>query len=220
MHRNFESIPVFGTGRISRMNTVEKISHFGAVNVDGLRNTVGKKYIDSNAKFDTTLYIQISGVLRLHLFIRSDEEISEAELQGSCIDPIMYYILQSTGKHLLSMTVFFKDALEMRSSKYMAAVQAIGKNLQIGEKDNLYLMVKLYSFETTKYLVQLSHSLSSLDSLKQILICSKDNCVGAQEGRAGRRYCSIDISDLNLNINIKKTTSWNKRTNGFLIQNA
>ncbi|KAG1136215.1 hypothetical protein G6F37_012147 [Rhizopus arrhizus] len=107
----------------------EQINHFGATNLDRLRNAVIEKYIDLNAKFDTNLYNQISEELRnfrsqnnprvmkerindlaknadnndyrlidilincinkLPLFTRSKDEIGEAELQGSCIDPIMY----------------------------------------------------------------------------------------------------------------------------------
>ncbi|KAG1640510.1 hypothetical protein G6F44_006761 [Rhizopus delemar] len=42
----------------------EQISHFGAANLDELRNIMVNKYVDSNVKFDTNLYNQISEVLR------------------------------------------------------------------------------------------------------------------------------------------------------------
>lgn len=68
-------------------------------------------------------------------------------------------------------------------------------------------MVELYSFETAKYLGQLFHLLSSFDSLKQIMICNKNNCIATQEGRTRKRDCSLSIPDLNRIINIKKSKS-------------
>jgi hypothetical protein len=68
-------------------------------------------------------------------------------------------------------------------------------------------MVELYSFETAKYLGQLSHLLSTFDSLKQIMICSRDNCVAIQEGGTRKRDCSLDIPELDRIINIKKPKS-------------
>ena len=57
-------------------------------------------------------------------------------------------------------------------------------------------MVEHYSFETAKYLGPLSYILSSFDSLKKIMICSKDDYVETQEGRTRKRDCSLDIPEL------------------------
>ncbi|KAI8988613.1 hypothetical protein BDF20DRAFT_803421, partial [Mycotypha africana] len=41
----------------------QQIAHFGAANLDKLRNTIIAAYMDSNVKFDNNLYNEISEIL-------------------------------------------------------------------------------------------------------------------------------------------------------------
>lgn len=80
--------------------------------------------------------------------------------------------------------------------------------------NDYYLIVELYSFETAKYLSQLSHLLSSFGRLKQIKICSKNNYAEPQESRKRKITCSLDIPDL---IVWKKVTAKNGTCRTFEI---
>jgi hypothetical protein len=62
-------------------------------------------------------------------------------------------------------------------------------------------MVELYSFETEKYLNQLSHLLISFYRLKQVMIYSKDNCVEIQD-RTRKMDSILNIPEFHRIINI------------------
>lgn len=70
--------------------------------------------------------------------------------------------------------------------------------------DGLYLMAEIYSFETAKYLGELPHLLSTFDSLKQVMICSRNNYVSVHAGETRRRGCSLHKPELDRIINTKK----------------
>ncbi|KAI8644233.1 hypothetical protein BD408DRAFT_126598 [Parasitella parasitica] len=131
---------------------------------------------------------------------RIDSSIGFVEVKPEKSDSVKRH------EDMIRLVAFCKDALEKQSRKTMIAVQVVGFYISFYifvSVDGLHLMVELYSFETAKYLDQLSHLLSSFDKLKQVIICSRDNCVESQ-GSARKRNSSLDISELHRIINIKK----------------
>ncbi|KAG1055328.1 hypothetical protein G6F43_002708 [Rhizopus delemar] len=109
----------------------EQISHFGAANLDELRNIMVNKYVDSNVKFDTNLYNQISEVLRDFRPQDDTRQVPDTDIRRP--DGHIYKMKQrkincsvsfvevkpeksdSTKRHedIIRLTVFCKGALEL-----------------------------------------------------------------------------------------------------------
>ncbi|KAI9496998.1 hypothetical protein BDB00DRAFT_785106 [Zychaea mexicana] len=73
---------------------------------------------------------------------------------------------------MIRLVAFCKDTLDEKNLNAMTLVQVVGTYISFYHfvlVDDIYFMVELYSFETAKYLGQLSHLLGTFDKLKQFI---------------------------------------------------